>query len=92
MRPERLEFGWRAVRPVISLGVVDVSAGEIETVGSILDRVDPVIDERGEFDVAIATNGGFAQSAGHPTMSFNEQNAKLRLVETVARYYWGNEI
>ena len=48
---------------VLSLGVVDVSAGAIETVDSILDRVDPVINERGEFDVAIATNGGFAQSA-----------------------------
>ena len=77
---------------VISLGVVDVSTGEIETVESILDRVDPVIDERGEFDVAIATNGGFAQSADHPTMSFQEQIEKLRLVEMVARYYWGNEI
>jgi 5-methyltetrahydropteroyltriglutamate--homocysteine methyltransferase len=77
---------------VLSLGVVDVSTGSIETVESILDRVDPVIDERGEFDVAIATNGGFAQSADHPTMSFEEQNEKLRLVEMVARYYWGNEI
>jgi 5-methyltetrahydropteroyltriglutamate--homocysteine methyltransferase len=77
---------------VISLGVVDVSTGSIETVESILDRVDPVIDERGEYDVAIATNGGFAQSADHPTMSFEEQNEKLRLVEMVARYYWGNEI
>jgi len=77
---------------VISLGVVDVSSGGLETVESILDRVDPVIEERGEFDVAIATNGGFAQSADLPTMSFNEQNEKLRLVETVARYYWGNEI
>jgi methionine synthase II (cobalamin-independent) len=77
---------------VISLGVIDVSVGELETVESILDRVDPVIDERGEFDVAIATNGGFAQSANHPTMSVAEQNEKLRLVEMVARYYWGNEI
>jgi 5-methyltetrahydropteroyltriglutamate--homocysteine methyltransferase len=77
---------------VISLGVVDVSTGDIETVESILDRVDPVVEERGEFDVAIATNGGFAQSAGRPTMSFDEQNEKLRLVEMVARYYWGNEI
>ena len=66
-----------------------MSTGSIETVESILDRVDPVIDKRGEFDVAIATNGGFAQSADRPTMSFNEQNEKLRLVEMVARYYWG---
>lgn len=77
---------------VISLGVVDVSTSAIETVESILDRVSPVVDERGEFDVAIATNGGFAQSADHPTMSFEAQNEKLRLVEMVARYYRGNEI
>jgi len=25
-------------------------------------------------------------------MSAEEQHAKLRLVETTARYYWGNEI
>jgi 5-methyltetrahydropteroyltriglutamate--homocysteine methyltransferase len=42
--------------------------------------------------LAIATNGGFAQSATRPLMTEDAQNAKLRLVETVARYYWGNEI
>ena len=31
--------------------------------------MDPVIDERTEDDVAIATNGGFAQSAVRPLMS-----------------------
>jgi methionine synthase II (cobalamin-independent) len=77
---------------VISLGVVDVSTGVLETVDAILDRVDPIVAERGEFDIAIATNGGFAQAADRPTMSFQEQLEKLRLVEMVARYYWGNEI
>ena len=77
---------------VISLGVVDVSNPELETVDSVLDRVDPIVEERGEYDVAIATNGGFAQSAGRPLMTQPEQNEKLRLVEMVARYYWGNEI
>jgi methionine synthase II (cobalamin-independent) len=77
---------------VISLGVVDVSTPELETVESVLDRVDPVVEERGEYDVAIATNGGFAQSADRPLMTQPEQNEKLRLVEMVARYYWGNEI
>jgi hypothetical protein len=42
--------------------------------------------------VAIATNSGFAASADRPLMSEDEQRAKLRLVETAARYYWGNEI
>jgi 5-methyltetrahydropteroyltriglutamate--homocysteine methyltransferase len=77
---------------VISLGVVDVASPELETVESILDLVDPVVEERGEYDVAIATNGGFAQSADRPLMTQAEQNEKLRLVEMVARYYWGNEI
>jgi hypothetical protein len=41
---------------------------------------------------AVATNGGFAQSADDPLVSEDEQTVKLRLVETVARYYWGNEL
>lgn len=77
---------------VISLGVVDVSTSEPEPVDALLDRVDPVVERRGEDDVAIATNAGFAASADLPLMNEEEQNTKLRLVETVARYYWGNEI
>ncbi len=77
---------------VLSLGVVDVSVPATEAVEDLLARVDPVVDERTEDDVAIATNGGFAQSANSPLMTEEAQNAKLRLVETVARYYWGNEI
>ena len=50
------------------------------------------IEQRGDVDVAIATNSGFAASADRPLMSEDEQRAKLRLVETAARYYWGNEI
>jgi 5-methyltetrahydropteroyltriglutamate--homocysteine methyltransferase len=77
---------------VLSLGVVDVSVAALEAVDDLLARMDPVVDERTEDDVAIATNGGFAQSAACPLMTEDAQNAKLRLVETVARYYWGNEI
>jgi methionine synthase II (cobalamin-independent) len=77
---------------VVSLGVVDVATAGAESVEALLDRLDPVIERRGEVDVAIATNGGFAASAGQARMSEDEQRAKLRLVETIARYYWGNEI
>jgi hypothetical protein len=45
---------------VLSLGVVDVSVPAAEAVEDLLARVDPVVDERGEDDVAIATNGGRA--------------------------------
>jgi methionine synthase II (cobalamin-independent) len=77
---------------VVSLGVVDVSFREPEDVDALLELLDPVVERRGESDVAIATNAGFAASADGSHLSEDQQHAKLRLVETVARYYWGNEI
>jgi methionine synthase II (cobalamin-independent) len=88
----RLPLEWIKPGLVVSLGVVDVSTDEPETVEGLLDRLDPAFERRGDEDVAIATNGGFAASADRPLMSEDHQRAKLRLVETVARYYWGNEI
>jgi len=87
-------FPVELVKPgiVISLGAVDVSTAAAESVEEILDRIDPVADERGDADIAVATNGGFAQVADQPLMSASGQRAKLQLVEMVARYYWGNEI
>jgi methionine synthase II (cobalamin-independent) len=83
-----------AIKPglVLSLGVVDTSTAVPETVDELLGRLDPVFEQRGDVDVAISTNSGFAASADRPLMSEDEQRAKLRLVETAARYYWGNEI
>jgi methionine synthase II (cobalamin-independent) len=83
-----------AIKPglVLSLGVVDTSAAAPETVEALLERLDPVFEQRGDVDVAIATNSGFAASADRPLTSDDEQRARLRLVETAARYYWGNEI
>jgi 5-methyltetrahydropteroyltriglutamate--homocysteine methyltransferase len=77
---------------VVSLGVVDVTSPEPETVEELLCRLDPIAEQRGEGDIAIATNGGFAQVADQPLLSEEEQHAKLELVEMVSRYYWGNEI
>jgi methionine synthase II (cobalamin-independent) len=77
---------------VVSLGVIDVATRAEEVVEDLLDRLDPVLDERGDADVAVATNGGFAQVASQPLMTAPEQQAKLQLVEMAARYYWGNEI
>lgn len=42
--------------------------------------------------MAIATNGGFAASADRPLNNEEGQRARLCLVETLARYYRGNEI
>jgi methionine synthase II (cobalamin-independent) len=87
-------FPVELVKPgiVISLGAIDVATPALETVDEILDRIDPVAEERGDADIAIAPNGGFAQVADQPTMTAAEQRAKLQLVEMVARYYLGNEI
>ncbi len=89
-----LRFPVQLVKPgiVVSLGAIDVSTAEPETVDELLGRLDPVLDERGDADVAVATNGGFAQVAAEPRMTAAEQDEKLRLVEVAARYYWGNEI
>lgn len=87
-------FPVELVKPgiVVSLGAVNVATPALETVDEILDRIDPVAEERGDADIAVATNGGFAQVADQPLMTAAEQRAKLQLVEMVARYYWGNEI
>jgi 5-methyltetrahydropteroyltriglutamate--homocysteine methyltransferase len=77
---------------VVSLGVIDVATPEPESVDELLGRLDPILEERGDADVAVATNGGFAQVADQPRLTGPEQQAKLQLVETAARYYWGNEI
>jgi 5-methyltetrahydropteroyltriglutamate--homocysteine methyltransferase len=77
---------------VISLGVVDVSTPDQENVDDLLARLDPVFDQRGDADLAIATSAGFAASVDCPAMTVDQQLAKLRLVEMTARYYWGNEI
>ena len=87
-------FPVELVKPgiVLSLGVVDVAAPALETVDELLGRIDPIAEERGDADIAVATNGGFAQVADQPLMTAAEQRAKLQLVEMAARYYWGNEI
>ena len=77
---------------MVSLGAVDVASPALESVDELLRRIDPVAEERGDADIAVAPNGGFAQIAVEPRMTAAGQRAKLQLVETVARYYWGNEI
>ena len=87
-------FPVELVKPgiVVSLGAVDVATSAPEPVEELLDRIDPIAEERGDADIAVATNGGFAQVADKPLMTAPEQRVKLQLVEMVARYYWGNEI
>jgi methionine synthase II (cobalamin-independent) len=91
---ERARIPLKLVRPglVVSLGVIDVTAPEVEKVDDLLNVCDPVVDLRGTDDIAFSTNGGFAQSANAGILTADVETAKLRLVETIARYYWGNEI
>lgn len=78
---------------VIALGVVDVRTAETETVEALLDRVDGAAETLDIDDIAISTNGGFAPLATAPRQPTPAtQHTKLQLVETVARYYWGNEL
>jgi methionine synthase II (cobalamin-independent) len=51
-----------AIKPglVLSLGAVDTSTALPETVEALLERLDPVFEQRGDVDVAIATSSGFA--------------------------------
>ncbi|HTY72636.1 MAG TPA: methionine synthase [Actinomycetes bacterium] len=77
---------------VVSLGVVDVTDPAEESVEELLPLCDAAVEVRGTDDVAISTNAGFAQAASDGRLSAEQQKAKLRLVETLARYYWGNEI
>jgi hypothetical protein len=56
---------------------------------------DPVALAAAETEAAAAVSHALrrlALSAARPLMTEDAQVAKLRLVETVARYYWGNEI
>ena len=76
---------------VVSLGVIDVANPAAEVVDDLLDRLDPILDERGDADVAVATNGGFAQVADQPLMTAPSRRQAAARREA-ARYYWGNEI
>jgi len=72
---------------VVSLGVVDASDAEPEPVDDLLDRVDKAAAVIDIDDIALSTNGAF-----RAPVSAAEQRSKLQAVETVARYYWGNEL
>ncbi len=78
---------------VLALGVVDVRAAATPPVEELLGRIDAVTSILDVDDIAIGTNGSFAPVADAPgQVSWTEQANRLQLVETVARYYWGNEL
>ncbi|MFI8490242.1 methionine synthase II (cobalamin-independent)-like protein [Streptomyces rubrogriseus] len=73
------------------LGVVDATRPELEDIDTVMSRIDPLDAFKDLEDAAVAPSRGFAEVADRPLLSAEDQRRKLVLVETVARYCWGNE-
>ncbi|MET8482604.1 methionine synthase II (cobalamin-independent)-like protein [Streptomyces tendae] len=73
------------------LGVVDATRPEPEDVDTVMSRIDRLEEFKDLEDGAVAPSRGFADVADRPLLSPDDQRHKLVLVETIARYCWGNE-
>ncbi|MFI6339318.1 methionine synthase II (cobalamin-independent)-like protein [Streptomyces sp. NPDC050535] len=73
------------------LGVVDATVPELEGIDAVMARIDAAAEIKELEDMAISPSRGFADLAVRPLLSAEEQRLKLVLVETLARYCWGNE-
>ncbi|GGN20919.1 methionine synthase II (cobalamin-independent)-like protein [Streptomyces fuscichromogenes] len=73
------------------LGVVDATAPELEDIDTVMSRMDAVGEFKDLEDGAVSPSRGFADVASRPLLTAEDQRRKLVLVETIARYCWGNE-
>jgi 5-methyltetrahydropteroyltriglutamate--homocysteine methyltransferase len=73
------------------LGVVDAGVAELEDIDTVMSRLDAVGEFKDLEDGAIAPSRGFADVADRPLLDAEQQRRKIVLVETLARYVWGNE-
>jgi 5-methyltetrahydropteroyltriglutamate--homocysteine methyltransferase len=73
------------------LGVVDATVPELEDIDTVMARIDAAGEFKDLEDAAVSPSRGFADVASRPLLSAEEQRKKLVLVETIARYCWGNE-
>ncbi|MCI3278137.1 methionine synthase II (cobalamin-independent)-like protein [Streptomyces cylindrosporus] len=73
------------------LGVVDATAPELEDIDAVMQRIDAVGEFKDLEDGAVSPSRGFADVASRPLLSAEDQRRKLVLIETIARYVWGNE-
>jgi len=73
------------------LGVVDATVAELEEIDAVMARIDAAAEIKDLEDMAISPSRGFADVATRPLLTAEEQRQKLVLVETLARYCWGNE-
>ena len=73
------------------LGVVDATVPELEDIDTVMARIDAVGEFKDLEDAAVSPSRGFADVGSRPLLSAEEQRRKIVLVETLARYVWGNE-
>ncbi|MCT9111921.1 methionine synthase II (cobalamin-independent)-like protein [Streptomyces mirabilis] len=73
------------------LGVVDATVSALEDIDTVMARIDAAAEVKDLEDMAVSPSRGFADAATRPLLSAENQRRKLVLVETVARYCWGNE-
>ncbi|CAL9374206.1 MULTISPECIES: methionine synthase II (cobalamin-independent)-like protein [Streptomyces] len=73
------------------LGVVDATRPDPEDIDAVMSRIDKLEEFKDLEDGAVAPSRGFADVAHRPLLSADDQHRKLVLVETIARYCWGNE-
>lgn len=73
------------------LGVVDATVSALEDIDTVMARIDAAAEVKDLEDMAVSPSRGFADTATRPLLSAENQRRKLVLVETVARYCWGNE-
>ncbi|MER5530619.1 methionine synthase II (cobalamin-independent)-like protein [Streptomyces sp. NPDC002677] len=73
------------------LGVVDATVPELEDIDTVMSRIDAVGEFKDLEDGAVSPSRGFADVASRPLLTAEDQRRKLVLVETIARYCWGNE-
>ncbi|WP_371657321.1 methionine synthase II (cobalamin-independent)-like protein [Streptomyces sp. NBC_00280] len=75
----------------VCLGVVDATVPQLEDLDTVMARIDAVGEFKDLEDAAVSPSRGFADVADRPLLSAEAQHGKIVLVETVARYVWGNE-
>lgn len=75
----------------VCLGVIDATVPALEDIDTVMARIDAAGEIKDLEDAAVSPSRGFADVASRPLLSAEDQRRKLVLVETVARYCWGNE-
>ncbi|MER6960262.1 methionine synthase II (cobalamin-independent)-like protein [Streptomyces sp. NPDC000618] len=75
----------------VCLGIVDPTVPALEDIDTVMSRIDAAGEFKDLEDAAVSPSRGFADAASRPLLTTEQQRKKLVLVETLARYVWGNE-